>query len=196
MLKSKDADTSALKLQEFADYNRKLFHDPTLPDEEYTPITDPTTQHISPAELTHTLQHAFKANRSSGLSSMPLQVLKHMSKEGIIRIASFLNKSAIDQLPPKAWRASKIQAIYKGKGPRHTPANYRLIAITPPFTKLFMSTMNVRLTTAADSLDLHAPTQAGFRAHHGTTEQVLILQTIIQHSLRTKRQLGLAFIDL
>jgi|JI9StandDraft_2_1071091.scaffolds.fasta_scaffold450382_1 Reverse transcriptase (RNA-dependent DNA polymerase) len=127
---------------------------------------------------------------------MPLQLLKHMSSAGITKIATFLNKSAIDQLPPKAWRASKVQAIYKGKGSKSNPSNYRSIAITPPFTKLFMATMNQRLTAAADRLDLHAPTQAGFRAHHGTTEQALILQTIIQHSLRAKRKLSLAFIDL
>ena len=59
-----------------------------------------------------------------------------------------------------------------------------------------MATMNQRLTAAADTHNLHAPTQAGFRAHHGTIEQVLILHTIIQHSLKAKRQLGLAFIDL
>jgi hypothetical protein len=73
---------------------------------------------------------------------MPLQILKHMGETGIACVASFLNKSAIDQLPPERWRASKIQPIYKGKGSRRTPENYRSIAITPPFTKLFMATMN------------------------------------------------------
>jgi hypothetical protein len=43
---------------------------------------------------------------------------------------------------------------------------------------------------------LYAPTQAGFRPHHTTTEQALILQTIIQHSIKTKRALAIAFIDL
>jgi hypothetical protein len=38
-----------------------------------------------------------------------------------------------------------------------------------------MAVMNRRLTTSADALNLHAPTQAGFRAHHGTVEQALIL---------------------
>ena len=66
MLKSHDMDLSALKLQDFADHNRALFHDDSLPEEEFQPITTPDTQHITPAELTHTIQHAFKANRSSG----------------------------------------------------------------------------------------------------------------------------------
>jgi Reverse transcriptase (RNA-dependent DNA polymerase) len=86
--------------------------------------------------------------------------------------------------------------LYKGKGNAADPENYRSIAIPPPFAKVLMATINARLTTTADILNLHAPTQAGFRAHHTTMEQALILQTIIQHSLKTKRRLGMVFIDL
>ena len=38
--------------------------------------------------------------------------------------------------------------------------------------------------------------KAGFRAHHTTIEQALILQTIIQHSIKAKQKLGMAFIDM
>jgi hypothetical protein len=72
MLKSKDQDLSTLKLKEFTEYNREIFFDPSLPPESYTPIESPETQHITPAELKDTLQNSFKANKSSGLSSMPL----------------------------------------------------------------------------------------------------------------------------
>jgi hypothetical protein len=33
-----------------------------------------------------------------------------------------------------------------------------------------MAVINRRLTAQATQLELHAPTQAGFRAHHGTIE--------------------------
>jgi hypothetical protein len=56
--------------------------------------------------------------------------------------------------------------------------------------------MNTRLTAEANTRNLHAPTQAGFRRHHSTVEQAFILQTLIAHSLKTKKQLGMAFIDL
>jgi Reverse transcriptase (RNA-dependent DNA polymerase) len=59
-------DLSVLKLQDFADHNRALFHDDSLPEEKFQPIATPDTQHIMPAKLTNTIQHAFKANRSSG----------------------------------------------------------------------------------------------------------------------------------
>jgi hypothetical protein len=48
--------------------------------------------------------------------------------------------------------------------------NYRSIAIPPPFTKVLMATINQRITHHAETHNLHAPTQAGFRAHHTTTE--------------------------
>lgn len=85
-------------------------------------------------------------------------------------MTTFLNKSAVDQLPPASWRETKVVPLYKGKGSLNKPENYRSIAITPPFTKLFMAVVNKRLTTKATELKLHAPTQAGFRAHHTTTE--------------------------
>ena len=50
-----------------------------------------------------------------------------------------------------------------------------------------MTVMNNRLTEKATVMDLHAPTQAGFRRHHSTVEQAFILQTIIAHAINSKR---------
>jgi hypothetical protein len=74
--------------------------------------------------------------------------------------------------------------------------NYRSIAVTPPFTKLFMSVMNQRITNHAEQHNLHAPTQAGFRRNHTTLEQALILQTLLQYSNRAKKPLGIVYVDL
>ena len=73
-------------------------------------------------------------------------------------MATFMNESVVDQLPPASWRATKVVPLYKGKGPRNEPENYRSIAITPPFTNLFMAVVNKRLTIKATELKLHAPT--------------------------------------
>jgi hypothetical protein len=57
-------------------------------------------------------------------------------------IADFLNKSAIEQLAPQAWRDSKVIPLYKGEGDLSDCNNYRSIAVSPPFAKLLMSIMN------------------------------------------------------
>jgi hypothetical protein len=67
-------------------------------------------------------------------------------------MAEFLNVSAIDQLSPTTWRETKVVPLYKGDGPTSDPANYRSIAITPPFAKMFMAVMNRRLTKKATEL--------------------------------------------
>jgi hypothetical protein len=187
MLKAKTASQTDIPTAEFIQFNREIFYDDTIPPDEYTPVPNAATHHITTAELTTTLTHHFKEDKSSGLSKMPLQLLKHLGPAGIHCVADLLNHSAIDQLPPLAWRTSKITPLYKGKGNAQLPENYRSIAVAPPLSKLFMSVINRRLTTTAEELNLYAPTQAGFRAHHSTVEQALILQTLIQHSIRSKR---------
>jgi hypothetical protein len=101
---------------------------------------------------------------------MPLQLLKYLGPAGIRCLAQLLNYSAIDQLAPTLWRTSKVTPLYKGKGDATLPENYRSIAVAPPLSKLFMAVMNRRLTDEAERKNLHAPTQAGFRAHHSTIE--------------------------
>lgn len=89
---------------------------------------------------------------------MPPQLLKFLGAPGIRSLASFLNASAIDQKPPASWRTAKIVPLYKGKGDATHPENYRSIAIPPPLAKVFMATINARLTSTANQLNLHAPT--------------------------------------
>jgi hypothetical protein len=95
------------------------------------------------------LKHHFKANKSSGMSKMPLELLKHLGSTGVKSMATFLNTSAIDQLSPTTWRETKVVPLYKGEGPTSDPENYRSIAITPPFAKLLMAVVNRRLTNKA-----------------------------------------------
>lgn len=76
------------------------------------------------------------------MSRLPLQLIKYLGDEGIQCMTKFLNNSAIDQLPPASWRNTKVVPLYKGKGSIADPSNYRSIAITPPFAKVFMAVVN------------------------------------------------------
>jgi hypothetical protein len=84
--------------------------------------------------------------------------LKFLGPAGIDSLANFLNASAITEAPPTSWRTAKVIPLYKGKGDATNPENYRSIAIPPPLAKVFMATINQRLTTTANELNLHAPT--------------------------------------
>jgi hypothetical protein len=53
------------------------------------------TAAITADEVKHVLAYHFKANKSTGLSALPLQCLKWMHAGAHPIIAEFLNKSAI-----------------------------------------------------------------------------------------------------
>ena len=71
---------------------------------------------ITAEELAHTLRNHFKADKSSGASPLPLQLLKHLAPEAHDSLTHLLNDSAISQLPPQHWRDTKVTPIYKGTG--------------------------------------------------------------------------------
>ncbi len=84
----------------------------------------------------------YPANKSIGLSNMPMQCVKWLGEKALPTVADFLNKSAIDELAPQQWRTSKVVPLYKGEGDINDSYNYRSIAVSPPLAKLFMSIIN------------------------------------------------------
>ena len=158
MIQQKCTEDVQVPLEDFTTYNRTLFHDEDIPPDKHNPLTDPDHNLITPTELAHILDHKYKATKSRGLSILPPQLLKFLGPAGVQCLATFLNASAITQLPPPSWRAAKVIPLYKGKGNARDPENYRSITIPPPFAKVFMATINHRLTSTASNQHLHAPT--------------------------------------
>ena len=135
-----------------------MFFDKQIPGDEFVMPADIESATITAAEVKQVLESHFQANKSTGLSNLPLQCLKWMGTQAHPTLADFLNISAIEQLAPQAWRDSKVVPLYKGEGNLSDCNNYRSIAVSPPFAKLLMSIINQRLTNFADENQLLAPT--------------------------------------
>ena len=135
-----------------------MYYDESIPGDQFKIPDDIDYAKITAIEIKNVLNSHFCANKSTGLSCLPLQCLKWMSEQTHPMIADFLNKSAIEKLAPQAWRNSKVVPLYKGEGASTDCNNYRSIAVSPPFAKLLMSIVNQRLTNIADENQLLAPT--------------------------------------
>jgi hypothetical protein len=135
-----------------------LFYNEQLPGDTFVLPDDINNAKITDKEVKQVLESHFQANKSTGLSCLPLQCLKWMGTQAHPILADFLNKSAIEQLAPQTWRDSKVVPLYKGDGNLSDCNNYRSIAVSPPFAKLLMSIINQRLTNFADENQLLAPT--------------------------------------
>jgi hypothetical protein len=119
-----------------------LYYDQNIPVDHFALPDDLENARITPEELQHVLQMHYPANKSTGLSNMPMQCIKWLSEKTLPTIADLLNKSAIEEMAPLSWRTSKVIPLYKGEGDIQDCNNYRSIAVSPPLAKLFMSVIN------------------------------------------------------
>jgi hypothetical protein len=73
-----------------------LYYKNDIPADHFTLPEDINKAKINTEEVKYVLESQFKANKSTGLSKMPLQCLKWLDTEAHPAIADFLNKSAIE----------------------------------------------------------------------------------------------------
>jgi hypothetical protein len=128
--------------QVFAEFNEQLYFNDQIPVDSFSLPEDIENAKVTPAEVKRVLELHYPANKSTGLSNLPTQCIKWLGQKALPTIADFLNKSAIEQLAPQAWRTSKVVPLYKGDGATNDCNNYRSIAVSPPFAKLLMSIIN------------------------------------------------------
>ena len=64
---------------------------------------------------------------------------------------------------PTSWTTGVIRPIYKNKGDREDPNNYRAITILSCFGKLFTSILNNRIRLFIEQFSVIGCEQSGFR---------------------------------
>ena len=72
MLKSKKNNDTDVDITAFQKFSETIFYDEQILSDEYTPLSNAPTHHITPPELTCILTQHFKADKNPGLSLMPL----------------------------------------------------------------------------------------------------------------------------
>ena len=94
---------------------------------------------------------------------------------------------------PEQWSTGMIIPIYKNKGDRLTPQNYRPITILSCLGKLFTAILNGRLNDYLE--DLLSENQAGFRKHYSTLDHIFSMHSLIELLKSQKKKLFYCFVD-
>ena len=81
---------------------------------------------------------------------------------------------------PDVWLEGKIRPIYKNKGDRLNPDNYRPITVLSCFSKLFTSILNTSLTKFLEIHTALNENQAGFRQGYSTADHIFTLNALIE----------------
>ena len=148
------------------------------------------------------LSKKLKNNKSSAIDNVINEFLKYspeIYKELILKLFNLILKTGII---PSEWCISFISPIYKNKGEKSDPNNYRGISIISCLGKLFTAFINERFTKFADLNEIIGEEQAGFRSGYSTQDHIFTLHAIIEIYLNHinqktsgEKKLYCAFID-
>lgn len=134
-----------------------------------------------------------KAAGHDGLNSNIFKWTKQFTSYAVLSLFNLLFKIGYF---PSSWVRVIISPLYKGKGCKGDPANYRGIALMPVIGKIFASILNDRLMRWANEKCLIDDRQAGFRPGYSTIDNVFVLDTVITQARLKSKTLYLVFFDL
>ena len=189
-------------LESFAEHFKKLNIANTT-DADSTFQIDPSkvSEHnfelnsaISEDEVLKCLNH-LKLNKACSSGLILNEFLKSSKTKMLTVFTTFFNLVFNTGIIPDEWSQDMISPIYKNKGDKASPDNYRGITILSCFGKVFTAILNNRLNNYLESMNLLCEEQAGFRKKYGTTDHIFNLKCIIDLYLFRGKKLFCAFID-
>ena len=190
-----------LHMETFVEHFRKLGNSEQVSrDSEWnienidSPVNDVLDGVITEEELCD-LVRKLPNNKAPGCDNITNEFIKcafPKLKHIFVRLFNVVLKSGHI---PDSWSLGYIFPIYKNKGAKKDPDNYRGITLLSCISKLFTSLLNSRLTKFLDSYGTLNEEQAGFRAGYATTDHIFVLDAILRMYLHRGKKLYCAFVD-
>ena len=135
-----------------------------------------------------------KNNKAGGPDDIINEFIKNCPENVLFVICKLFNLILNTGIIPSNWSLGIVIPIFKNKGSREDPNNYRGITLLSALGKLFTSILNIRLTNYIDNVELLGEEQAGFRERYSTMDHIFVLNCIIDLYLRNGKRLYCAFV--
>ena len=135
-----------------------------------------------------------KTGRSAGADFLPPEFIKHLKEELKSDIAEMFNYFIEKRTFPQKWAEGIKSSIYKA-GDRTNPSNYRGITVPRIFEKIFEQIIMNRLQFLNEAYNRIDENNGGFLKGRRTSDNIFILQGLIQKQLLLGKKLFVCFID-
>ncbi|MEW8546901.1 MAG: reverse transcriptase family protein, partial [Candidatus Thiodiazotropha sp.] len=138
---------------------------------------------------------ALKLNKACGTDGIVNEYIistKNIMMPIYIKLFNIIIESGI---VPSDWVKGNIIPIYKNKGNKTEPANYRPITLLSCIGKVFTSILNTRLNKYLEENRILNETQSGFRKEYSTIDNIMVLYSLIEYFKSKKNKLYCCFID-
>ena len=136
-----------------------------------------------------------KRKKAPGRNGIRPECLKYGGMALWESILKLYNECWEDPLKiPKEWADAEVISIYKNKGSKKDPENYRGIFLLDTIGKVYASIVTKKIMEDVDE-QIHDG-QFGFRKERSTAEAIMIVRHVIQQTIDQKAEMALAFVDL
>ena len=182
-------DVNAQKYDEEPQANTEMYN-----SQEFITINEEINMPITEAEI-YTAIKNLKNGKSSGPDNVLNEHLKYTADLMMPVYTQVFNLIFDSGLIPENWTMGNILPIYKNKGDKNMPENYRPITLLSCFGKLFTAVINNRLNKLAEQVEIISSCQAGFRKGFSTVENIFIINSLIDLLKAKGKKLYCAYID-
>lgn len=134
--------------------------------------------------------------KACGLDNIPNRMLKECAEYIYKPLCCIFNQSIRSGVFPQYWKVAKIQPVYKHKGNRSDPVNYRPIALLCSISKVLEQLIHKQLLNFCLRHDLIPDEQFGFLPGRSTTWQLLSLMEEWHEALDAGRTVHALFLDV
>jgi hypothetical protein len=186
VLKTEDSEIAEVLNSYFASvFNVRRDYSSSVPTGPFIQITP---EMVEKAILSSNLKSA------PGSDCIPMyfwkELLPVLKRPLSVMFTKFLNNSYV----PASWKIANVVPIYKGKGDRTDPSNYRPISLTPCLARVFEKV--IKEFIVSDISDKLSDAQHGFREKRSTITNLLTCYDFVINNLDKKCPVDVVFLDL
>ena len=143
----------------------------------------------------HCLIRTQPSGKATGPDGISYDILKQYANDLIPLLTQLFNACWVTGTIPTQWKLSYLIPVYKGKGPKADPNNYRGIALTSCVMKILTGLIYQRLYWWAEVNELLPETQFGFRRGFSTTDAATNLKLTIEKGIQSIGRYYVCFVD-
>ena len=162
-------------------------------DEANSEISEILNRNFSVEELSYAID-SLKNKKSPGVDAIPAEMIKFCRDKLIPDLHLIFNYMLEKREFPKVWAEGLKSAIYKA-GLRNVPSNYRGITVLGIFAKIFEILVNNRFEFVNEAFNKVDPNNGGFLKGKRTTDNIFILNGLVQRQLNLNKALYVCFVD-
>ena len=139
---------------------------------------------------------SLKNSKASGVDMVDTYILKLIKSDIVPAVCHIVNLSLQSNKFPTKWKIAKVIPLYKGKGCKFDPKNYRPVAILPILSKILERAMFIQVLSHMDSNKYFNPSHHAYRSFHSTTTAMLQMYDTWLDAVEDGDLAGVCMVDM